>query len=56
MLYLRQEVEKFLRKNLREIADGSTLNVPPTIEDSNVLKACEKAINALGYPKNKGEK
>ncbi|EIB06646.1 acetyl-CoA synthetase [Campylobacter coli LMG 9860] len=47
---------KILRKNLREIADGSTLNVPATIEDSNVLKACEKAINALGYPKNKGEK
>lgn len=55
MLYLRQEVEKFC-VNLREIADGSTLNVPATIEDSNVLKACEKAINALGYPKNKGEK
>lgn len=54
MLYLRQEVEKFCVG--REIADGSTLNVPATIEDSNVLKACEKAINALGYPKNKGEK
>ena len=44
---------KILRKNLREIADGLELKIPPTIEDENVLKQCQIAINKLGYPKEK---
>ncbi|MCH5336936.1 MAG: propionyl-CoA synthetase, partial [Campylobacter sp.] len=47
---------KILRKNLREIADGLPLNIPATIEDAKVLEHCEKAINALGYPKVKESK
>ncbi|BDR28050.1 hypothetical protein HSHS1_08110 [Helicobacter suis HS1] len=47
---------KILRKNLRELADGLPLNIPVTIEDASVLRLCEKAINALGYPKGKKAK
>ncbi len=47
---------KILRKNLRELADGLPLNIPVTIGDASVLRLCEKAINALGYPKGKKAK
>ena len=42
---------KVLRGTIRNIADGSDIKVPPTIEDVSALKVVTEALESLGYPK-----
>ena len=44
---------KILRGTMRSIADGKEWGMPSTIEDEAVLPEMQKAIKALGYPKQK---
>ncbi|TAL74727.1 MAG: propionyl-CoA synthetase [Rhodanobacter sp.] len=42
---------KVLRVTMRTIADGTTIKIPPTIEDQTVLPEITQALQALGYPR-----
>ena len=42
---------KVLRATVRNIADGTEIKVPPTIEDRTALDVVTDALKTLGYPK-----
>jgi propionyl-CoA synthetase len=43
---------KILRRTMRQIADGETYKVPPTIDDPVILDEIAMSLADLGYPPN----
>jgi len=40
---------KILRASIKQLADGQTIKVPPTIEDEDTLNIVIESLNSLGY-------